>query len=97
MISQTARSHDTLLVPLDGSPAAEAVLPPAIVLARRLPAEVALLHVLERNAPDRVHGELHLTGEADAASYLQGIAEQLEAEGIPVPRMCTWSVSATFP
>jgi nucleotide-binding universal stress UspA family protein len=84
MMSQTARSHDTLLVPLDGSPAAEAVLPAAIVLAKRLGAEVELLHVLERNAPDRVHGEQHLTGEADAASYLQRIAEQFTVEGIPV-------------
>jgi nucleotide-binding universal stress UspA family protein len=84
MMSQTARSHDTLLVPLDGSPAAEAVLPAAIVLAKRLGAEVALLHVLERNAPDRVHGQQHLTGEADAASYLQRIAEQFTVEGIPV-------------
>ena len=49
---------------------------------------MVLLHVLERNAPARVHGELHLTGEADAASYLQEIAAQLEAEGIPV----TWHV-----
>ena len=83
-MSQTARSHDTLLVPLDGSPAAAAVLPAATVLAQRLEAEVVLLHVLERNAPDRVHGERHLTSETDAASYLQGIAEQLAAEHIPV-------------
>jgi nucleotide-binding universal stress UspA family protein len=88
MVRQTARSHDTLLVPLDGSPAAEAVLPAAMVLARRLAAEVALLHVLERNAPTRVHGEQHLTAEKDAASYLQGIAGQFTAEGIPV----TWHV-----
>jgi len=84
MASRTAPSVDTLLVPLDGSPAAEAILPAAIVLAKRLEAEVALLHVLERNAPDRVHGEQHLTGEADAASYLQRIAEQFTVEGIPV-------------
>src|SRR5215216_376047 len=84
MMSQTARSHDTLLVPLDGSPAAEAVLPAAIVLAKRLGAEVELLHVLERNAPDRIHGERHLTSESDAASYMQGISDQFEAEGVPV-------------
>ena len=84
MISQTAASVDTLLVPLDGSPAAGAVLPAATVLAGRLPAQVELLHVLERNAPERVHGERHLTSETDAASYLQGIAEQLAAEGVPV-------------
>ena len=86
MDRQTAPSHDTLLVPLDGSPAAEAVLPVAVVLARRLPARVALLHVLERNAPHSIHGEQHLTGETDAASYLQRIAEQLAAEGIAVTR-----------
>src|SRR3954471_2652890 len=84
MVRQTEASVDTLLVPLDGSPAAEAVLPAAAVLARRLPAQVELLHVLERNAPERVHGERHLTSESDAASYLRGIAEQLEAEGVPV-------------
>jgi nucleotide-binding universal stress UspA family protein len=88
MVRQTARTHDTLLVPLDGSPAAEAVLPAVIVLAKRLAAGVALLHVLERNAPARVHGEQHLTGEADAASYLERIAAQFTAEGIPV----TWHV-----
>src|SRR5215207_2422481 len=84
MASQTAPSVDTLLVPLDGSPAAEAILPAATELARRLPAQVELLHVLERNAPDRVHGERHLTSETDAATYLQAIAEQLAAEGVPV-------------
>jgi nucleotide-binding universal stress UspA family protein len=83
MTSQTAPSVDTLLVPLDGSPAAEAILPAATELARRLPAQVELLHVLERNAPDRVHGERHLTSETDAASYLHGISEQLAAEGVP--------------
>jgi len=88
MMSQTTRSRDTLLVPLDGSPAAAAVLPAASILARRLETQVVLLHVLERNAPNRVHGEQHLTGEPDAASYLQGIAEQLEADGILV----TWHV-----
>ena len=88
MVMQTAQSRDTLLVPLDGSPAAAAVLPAATVLAKRLAAAVTLLHVLERDAPRRVHGEQHLTGETDAARYLQEIAAQLEAEGIAV----TWHV-----
>jgi nucleotide-binding universal stress UspA family protein len=82
MVRQTEASVDTLLVPLDGSPAAEAILPTATVLARRLPAQVELLHVLERNAPDRVHGERHLTSETDAANYLQGVAEQLASAGV---------------
>ena len=88
MLRQTAPSHDRLLVPLDGSPAAEMILPATSLLARRLAAEVVLLHVLERNAPARVHGERHLTGETDAASYLERTAARIEAEGIPV----TWHV-----
>ena len=79
---------DTILVPLDGSPAAEAVLPAAVTLARALPATVKLLHVIERDAPERVHGERHLTGETEAGAYLRGIAARLAAEGIPV----TWHV-----
>ena len=77
---------DTLLVPLDGSLAAEAVLPAAIRLAQRLPAAVTLLHVIERHAPDRVHGERHLTGEDEADSYLGGIARRFAAEDVPVTR-----------
>jgi nucleotide-binding universal stress UspA family protein len=80
----TSQPAQTLLVPLDGSPAAEAVLPAVVTLARRLPARVILLHSIERNAPETVHGERHLTSEADAEGYLAGIAGRLQAEGIPV-------------
>jgi nucleotide-binding universal stress UspA family protein len=52
---------------------------------------VVLLHVIERNAPERVHGERHLTSETDAASYLQQVAEQFAAEGIAA----TWHVHLT--
>jgi nucleotide-binding universal stress UspA family protein len=75
---------ETLLVPLDGSPAAEAIVPAAIDLAKRLPASISLLHVIERNAPSRVHGERHLTNESDAETYLAGIAERIAAAGVPV-------------
>ena len=40
-----------LLVPLDGSRLAEAALPAAFGLARKLNADVTLLHVIERRAP----------------------------------------------
>src|SRR5262245_44417199 len=73
-----------LLVPLDGSPAAEAVLPAAITLARRLPATIMLLHVIERQAPTTVHGETHLTDEAAAEQYLTDVAGRIASEGIPV-------------
>jgi nucleotide-binding universal stress UspA family protein len=71
-----------LLVPLDGSPAAEAVLPAANALAHRLPAAVSLLHVIERDAPRRVHGERHLSNEAEAETYLRDVAARLEKDGV---------------
>ena len=77
-------SPRALLVPLDGSAAAESVLPAAVTLAQKMPARISLLHTLERNAPAQVHGQPHLTTEPDAERYLQRIAEQLEAQGVSV-------------
>jgi nucleotide-binding universal stress UspA family protein len=73
-----------LLVPLDGSHLAQAALGPAAALARRMGARVTLLHVLERAAPETVHGERHLTRPEDAGAYLQGVARGLEAQGVRV-------------
>jgi nucleotide-binding universal stress UspA family protein len=63
-----------LLVPLDGSPLAEAALPAAVYLAGALGAEVTLLHVIERHAPREVHGERHLTDAEEARRYLDEVA-----------------------
>jgi nucleotide-binding universal stress UspA family protein len=71
-----------LLVPLDGSALAEAVLPSAIVLARAFPARVTLLHVVEPHAPETVHGDRHLTRSEDAEAYLEQIVAQLAAQGV---------------
>jgi nucleotide-binding universal stress UspA family protein len=77
------RSFRRILVPLDGSRLAEAVLPLVLRLASRLSADVELLHVIERRAPARVHGDRHLQGEAEARDYLFGeVAPQLQASGI---------------
>ncbi len=70
------RSFQKLLVPLDGSRLAEAVLPVAELLAERLKATVSLLHVLERGAPGTVHGERHLAGIEEANAYLAKVAER---------------------
>ncbi|MEW6045801.1 MAG: universal stress protein [Bacillota bacterium] len=70
-----------LLVPLDGSTLAEAVLPVAEALARCLNASITLLHVLEHNAPARVHGERHLCDPQEAQGYLGGVLERLRAKG----------------
>jgi nucleotide-binding universal stress UspA family protein len=63
-----------LLVPLDGSRLAEAALPAAAYLARTLGASVTLIHVIERNAPQTVHGERHLTDAAAAQKYIDEVA-----------------------
>ncbi len=71
-----------LVVPLDGSQLAESVLPAATAFAKRLNARVTLLHVIERSAPVRVHGERHLTQAADAETYLAEIVARLTGVGI---------------
>ncbi len=65
-----------ILVPLDGSGLAEAAIPPAMVLSAKLGSQVTLLHIIEKNAPQEIHGQKHLTSEEDACQYLNFIAEQ---------------------
>ncbi len=66
-----------LLVPLDGSPLAESVLPATGALAQTLGSEVTLLHVIERGAPAAIHGARHLTDAAGAEAYLTDVARRL--------------------
>jgi len=63
-----------LLVPLDGSALAEAAIPVAAELSRKLHASVTLLHVIEKNAPQEIHGQRHLTNEEQARAYLEEVA-----------------------
>ncbi len=65
-----------ILVPLDGSRLAEAALPPAAVLAERLGASLTLVHVIERDPPQQVHNERHLTTVAEATDYLDRAARE---------------------
>ena len=69
-----------LLVPLDGSPLAESVLPTTAALAGKLHSEVTLLHVIERGAPAAIHGARHLTAPADADAYLVDAAHQMPGD-----------------
>lgn len=64
-----------LLVPLDGSPMAEAALPAAVYLAPKLPATITLLHILEREAPPEVHGHPHLRTPEEAQRYFDGLIQ----------------------
>jgi nucleotide-binding universal stress UspA family protein len=76
-----------ILVPLDGSPLAEAALDPAGELAEALGAELLLLQVIEPLPPraKTVAPELagsHVTDElAKGRSYLEGIAQRVRRAG----------------
>jgi nucleotide-binding universal stress UspA family protein len=71
-----------ILIPLDGSELAEAVLPFAIGLASRAGGVITLLHVLERKAPDKVHGQRHLQNETDALAYLDKVGSRCTEAGV---------------
>jgi nucleotide-binding universal stress UspA family protein len=70
-----------ILVPLDGSRLAEAVLPAACAFARKLGASLVLLHVLEQEPPASVHGEPHLASADAARAYLAEQAERMCRSG----------------
>jgi nucleotide-binding universal stress UspA family protein len=73
-----------LLVPLDGSTLAESALPVARGLARSLGARITLMHVIERDAEESVHGERHLTAAGEATAYLDELQRRLAADGLAV-------------
>jgi nucleotide-binding universal stress UspA family protein len=71
-----------ILVPLDGSNLAESVIPVVKNLAREIKARVTLIHIIEKNAPDEIHGDHHITTEDEACQYLEQIAEDMRSNGI---------------
>ena len=73
-----------ILVPIDGSPMAESALPATAFLAQKLGARVTLMHVVEKNAPDAVHGQPHLKHARDAERYLHELAERSFPKGTRV-------------
>ncbi len=70
-----------ILVPLDGSTLAEAALPVAAYLARVLAARITLIHVVEKDAPEEVHGEPHLHEATEAQKYLEGLRNRFATVG----------------
>ncbi len=64
----------------------EASLPAAVSLARMLGATVTLLHVIERGAPQDIHGERHLTSPDEARDYLDEVAARAFPADISVER-----------
>jgi nucleotide-binding universal stress UspA family protein len=73
-----------ILVPLDGSRLAEAVLPVASSVADKLGARLLLLHVLERQPPAAVHGEPHHATAQAARADLETHARVLRRLGVGV-------------
>lgn len=75
-----------ILIPLDGSLLAETVLPAGAYLAGICGSAVTLLHVIERDAPQEVHGERHLRDAVEAGEYLDEVARRSFPTGIRVER-----------
>lgn len=75
-----------ILVPLDGSSLAESALPIASYLAHKLKASITLIHIIERRAPQTVHGERHLTSPEDAENYLKAIRKKVFKKSVTVER-----------
>lgn len=73
-----------ILVPLDGSQLAEKVLPFTQDLAKQLQATLILFHVVEKNAPDEIHGQHHLHEISEVKTYLSQVAGQLSSQGLSV-------------
>ena len=75
-----------ILLPLDGSQLAETAVPVVAYLAEKLSAQVTLLHVIEKNAPETIHGQKHLVNEDEASHYLKELAEKYFTKGEKVYR-----------
>jgi nucleotide-binding universal stress UspA family protein len=79
-----------VLVPLDGSPLAESVIPFVSRFARPLALEIALLRVIPAVTPHIVEGARQVVVDnserlrQEADSYLRTIADRLSAEGFRV-------------
>ncbi len=87
---QPARCH-RMLVPLDGSPTAEQILPTLAPVARAMGAELILFQVPIAYSTGSMTGEWYLpvqgvleTAEEDAQAYLTAVAGRLAEQGVDV-------------
>jgi nucleotide-binding universal stress UspA family protein len=78
------------LVPLDGSPVAETIVPFILEIAGPLDMEVILLRVIQPIAPVVIEGSRHIevedveTRRVDAEEYLAPLAVELRGKGVRV-------------
>lgn len=76
------------LIPLDGSPLAEAIVPFILEIARPLEMEVVLLRVVQPIPPQVIEGSTHFVVEdiearlGEAADYLAPLVADLAAKGV---------------
>lgn len=78
-----------VLVPLDGSPVAEAIIPFVARIAQPLGLEVALLRAVPRMPPQVMEGSRVVLDQTErlnqeAEAYLQAIADRLSETGLRV-------------
>jgi nucleotide-binding universal stress UspA family protein len=73
-----------ILVPLDGSKLAEAAVPVAVSLTKVLHAPVTLLHIIEKDAPQEIHKDHHITQADEASTYLEELARRAFPPGAEV-------------
>lgn len=82
--------YKRVLVPLDGSPVAETIVPFILGIAGPLDMEVVLLRVVEPIQPVVIEGSRHIEVEdvevrrTDAEKYLAPLAVELRNEGVKV-------------
>jgi nucleotide-binding universal stress UspA family protein len=75
---------DLILVPLDGSPLAECVLPHAVAVARAFGAQVALLHVVQSGRSRSTDPLGWHMRKVEAQAYLKQVAGRLQKVGLSV-------------
>ena len=77
---------DPILVPLDGSLAAECVLPQVIAIGQAFNAKIVLLHVMDKNPADASAQFIDIVNwqinKTEAKRYLERIADQLKKSGL---------------
>jgi nucleotide-binding universal stress UspA family protein len=85
-----------LVVPLDGSPRAEAALPVAIAISRRLGTPISLVRAVDpadlmppavgigEAIPFELYDEAEMEMEQEARHYLDAMAQKLREQGLPV-------------
>lgn len=80
--------YKRVVVPLDGSPLAEGVLPFIVDIAGPLDLEVHLVRVVQPQPPEVIEGSRHVIFEDvearmnEAAEYLRGVVVELATKGV---------------